>query len=46
LHLFRVFAAFSLLIYISKITTPICEIDAIILVSVVFQDAIFTTKTL
>jgi len=45
LHLFRLFATFSLLGYISEITTPIFEIDAIILVSVVFHDAIFTTTT-
>jgi len=34
-----------LLGYISEITTPVCEIGATILVSVVFHDAIFTTRT-
>jgi len=43
LHLFRLFATFSLLGYISEITRPICETDTIILVSVIFHDAIFTT---
>jgi len=34
-----------LLGYISETTTPVCEIDVTILVSVVFQHAIFTTRT-
>jgi len=34
-----------LLGYISDITTPVCEIDATIFVSVVFHDAISTTRT-
>jgi len=34
-----------LLGYISKITTPICDIDAITLVSAVFHDAVFTKRT-
>jgi len=34
-----------LLDYISEITTPMCDIDAITLVSAVFHDAIFTTRT-
>jgi len=42
-HLFRLFATFNLSGYISEITAPVCEIDATILVSVVFHDAIFTT---
>jgi len=45
LHLFRLFATFNLLGYISEITTPICEIDALTLVSVVLHDAIFSTTT-
>jgi len=32
-------------IYISEITTPVCEIDATILVSAAFHDAIFTIRT-
>jgi len=43
-HLFRLFATFNLLGYISEIRTPVCEVDATILVSVVFHDAIFTTR--
>jgi len=35
-----------LLGYISEITAPKCDIDAMTLVSVVFLDAIFTTRTL
>jgi len=31
--------------YISDITTPVCEIDATILVSVVSHEAIFNTRT-
>jgi len=34
-----------LLGYISEITTPVFEIDATILISVVYHDAIFTTRT-
>jgi len=34
-----------LLGYVLEITTPICDIDAIILVSAVFHDAIFTART-
>jgi len=30
---------------ISEITTPVCEIDATTLVSVIYHDAIFTTRT-
>jgi len=33
-----------LLGYISEITTPVCDIDATLLVSVVYHDAIFTTR--
>jgi len=44
-HLFRLFATFNLLGYISEITMPVCEIDVTIFVSVVFHDAIFTTRT-
>ena len=43
--LFRLFANFNLLGYISEITTPIRDIDAITLVSAVVHDAIFTTRT-
>jgi len=43
--LFRIFANFNLLGYISEITTPISNIEAIIFVSVVFHEAIFTTRT-
>jgi len=43
--LFKLFATFSLLGYISEITPPISDIDAINLASVVFHDAIFTTRT-
>jgi len=32
--------------YISEITTPTCEIEAIVLVLAVFHDAIFATATL
>jgi len=42
---FRLFANFNLLGYISEITTPICDIDAITLVSAEFHDEIFTTRT-
>jgi len=45
-HLFILFATFNLLGTISEITTPICEIDAITLFSVVSHDEIFTTTTL
>jgi len=31
--------------YISEITAPVCDIDAIALVAAVFHDAIFTTRT-
>jgi len=34
-----------LLDYISEITTPICDIDAVTLVSAALHDAIFTTRT-
>jgi len=40
-HLFRLLATFN----ISEIWTPVCHIDAVILVSLVVQDAIFTTRT-
>jgi len=43
-HLFRL-DNFNLLGYISEITTPVCETGATILVSVVFHDAVFTTRT-
>ena len=39
------FATFNLLSCISEMTTPICDIDAITLVSTVFHDAVFTTGT-
>ena len=39
------FANFRLLGYISEITTPMCDIDAITLISAVFHDAIFTKST-
>jgi len=42
---FQTFRNFHFLGYISEITKPICEIDAITLVSVVFHDAIVTTRT-
>jgi len=34
-----------LLGYITEITTPVCKIDATSLVTVVFHDPIFTTRT-
>ena len=43
-HLFGLFATFIFLDYILEITKPSCEIDAIILVSVVFHDAIVTIR--
>ena len=42
---FQTFRNFHLLGYISEITKHIREIDAIIFVSVVFHDAIVTTRT-
>jgi len=45
ISLFRLLVTFNLLGYTSEITTPICDIDAITLVSAVFHDAIFTTRT-
>jgi len=42
---FQTFATFNLLGYISEITMPVCEIDSKILVSVMYHDAIFTTRT-
>jgi len=42
---FSLFANFNLLGYISEITTPICDIHTITLVSAEFHDAIFTTRT-
>jgi len=44
-HLFRLFATFNLLGYISETTTPVCEIDGTFLVSVIYHDAIFNTRT-
>jgi len=43
--LFRLLETFNWLGYISEITTPICDIDAITFVSAVFHDAVFTTRT-